>query len=94
MFLDLENIGQDTIFVTLSCIGPKISNKIAFSAMAALICIYFAYTETLHNISIVITIFLDLENIGQDTIFVLLSCIGQKILNKIAFSVMAVLIWI
>ena len=37
IFLDLENIGQDTIFVTLLCIGPKISNKIAFSVMAALL---------------------------------------------------------
>ena len=56
--------------------------------------IYFAYKETLHNIFIVIPIFLDLENTGQDTIFVTLSCIGTKILNKIAFSVMAALICI
>ena len=47
--------------------------------MAALICIYFAYKETLHNIFIVIIIFLDLENIGGDTIFVTLSCIGPEI---------------
>ena len=62
--------------------------------MAALIFIYFAYKETLHTIFVVITIFLDLENTGQDTIFVTLSCIGPKILNKIAFSVMAALICI
>ena len=48
--------------------------------------------KTLYNICSVIAIFLDLENIGLDTIFVKLSCIEPKILNKIGFSVMAALI--
>ena len=36
---DLENIGMDTIFVTVSCILLTILNKIDFSIMEALICI-------------------------------------------------------
>ena len=72
IFFDLENIGSDTISVKLSRIEPKIINKIGFCIMSALFCISLSYKETLHNIFIVIPIFLDLENIGQNTIFVTL----------------------
>ena len=64
IFFDLENISLDTISVKLYRIEPKILNKIGFYIMAALICISLAYKKTLHNIFIVMTIFLDLENIG------------------------------
>ena len=39
LILDHENMGIDTISVTLSCIVAEIFNKIDFSVMAALICI-------------------------------------------------------
>ena len=41
VILDHENMGVDTIFVTLSLIIKKLLKKIRFSIMAALICIYY-----------------------------------------------------
>ena len=40
LITDPENIGTDTISVTVSCILSTILNKIDFSIMEALICIY------------------------------------------------------
>ena len=39
LIIDLENIGMDTIIVTVSCILSTILNEIDFSIMEALICI-------------------------------------------------------
>ena len=39
LITDPENIGMDTICVTVSCILATILNKIDFSIMEALICI-------------------------------------------------------
>ena len=38
--IDHENVGLDSIFVTLSCIVAKILKKIGFLVMVALICIF------------------------------------------------------
>ena len=40
LITDLENIGMDTIFVKVSCILSTILNKIDFSILESLICIF------------------------------------------------------
>ena len=47
VILDHENMGVDTIFVTLPLITKKLLKEIRFSIMAALICIYIYFCPRL-----------------------------------------------
>ena len=49
VILDHENMGVDTIFVTLLFIAKKLLKKIRFSIMAALICIYIFFVQCCHE---------------------------------------------